>query len=76
MVWLINSLASTDNTITTGARHISQLLKVTETLQYLDVSWNELGDDGLEVISGALEHNKSLKSLTTLKVYSCGSKNG
>ena len=74
-IWYISTLA--DNMITTGALHISQLLKVTKTLQCLDISRNDIGDDGIKIISGALEHNKSLKSLTTLKVYKCGfSKNG
>ena len=58
--------------IITGARHISQLLSVTETLQHFDISYNNIGDDGMIAISEALQYNKSLKSLTTLKVYKCG----
>ena len=48
---------------------ISQLLNSTGTLEKLDISWNNIGDDGMEVISEALKHNKSLK---LLRVYSCG----
>ena len=44
------------------------------TLRVLDVGYNDIGD---EVISEALQHNKSLtlqhnKSLTTLEVAKCG----
>ena len=39
------------------------------TLRVLIVGWNDIGDDGMAVISEALQHNKSL---TTLKVDECG----
>ena len=39
------------------------------TLRVLDVSSNDIGDDGMAVISEALQHNKSL---TTLSVANCG----
>ena len=39
------------------------------TLRVLHVSWNDIGDDGMAVISEALQHNKSL---TTLRVEGCG----
>ena len=39
------------------------------TLRVLDVSYNDIGDDGMAVISEALQHNKSL---TTLGVGRCG----
>ena len=39
------------------------------TLRVLSVSWNDIGDDGMAVISEALQHNKSL---TTLRVEKCG----
>ena len=39
------------------------------TLRVLDVSRNDIGDDGMAVISEALQHNKSL---TTLRVQQCG----
>ena len=38
------------------------------TLRVLDVSRNDIGDDGMAVISEALQHNKSL---TTLVVAWC-----
>ena len=39
------------------------------TLRVLNVSFNDIGDDGIAVISEALQHNKSL---TTLLVVKCG----
>ena len=39
------------------------------TLRVLNVSWNDIGDEGMAVISEALQHNKSL---TTLRVVKCG----
>ena len=39
------------------------------TLRVLDVGYNDIGDDGMAVISEALQHNKSL---TTLRVGQCG----
>ena len=39
------------------------------TLRVLDVGYNDIGDDGVAVISEALQHNKSL---TTLGVAECG----
>ena len=53
----------------TGAVYISQLLNVTHTLQELDMIGNDIGDDGMAVISEALQHNKSL---TELWVGQCG----
>ena len=55
--------------IITGALYISQLLNVTHTLQELSMRDNDIGDDGMAVISEALQHNKSL---TTLWVIQCG----
>ena len=55
--------------IITGAVYISQLLNVAHTLQYLDMRGNDIGDDGMAVISEALQHNKSL---TKLMVSECG----
>ena len=55
--------------IITGAVYISQLLHVTHTLQRLHMSGNDIGDEGMAVISEALQHNKSL---TTLRVLGCG----
>ena len=55
--------------IITGAVYISQLLNVTHTLQYFNMSDNDIGDKGMAVISEALQYNKSL---TTLEVEHCG----
>ena len=55
--------------IIVGAKYISQLLNVTHTLQELDIDANNIGDDGIAVISEALQHNKSF---TTLWVDQCG----
>ena len=52
-----------------GAKCISQLLNVTHTLYELYIHGNNIGDDGIAVISEALQHNKSL---TTLDVQGCG----
>ena len=43
------------------------------TLRVLNVSLNDIGDDGMAVISEALQHNKSL---TILKVAKCVCCNG
>ena len=55
--------------IITGAVYISQLLNVTHTLQVLEMSYNDIGDGEMAVISEALQHNKSL---TELWVGQCG----
>ena len=49
--------------------YISQLLNVTHSLQKLIMNFNDIGDDGMAVISEALQHNKLL---TTLRVAGCG----
>ena len=49
--------------------YISQLLNVTHTLQELGINYNDIGDNGMAVISEALQHNKSL---ATLRVSGCG----
>ena len=55
--------------IIVGAKYISQLLNVTHTLQELHINDNNIGDDGIAVISEALQHNKSF---TKLWVRQCG----
>ena len=55
--------------IITGAVYISQLLTATRTLQDLNMRDNDVGDEGIKVISEALQHNKSLTSLWILE---CG----
>ena len=54
-------------TIITGAVYISRI--VTHPLQKLNISGNDISDNGMAVISEALQHNKSL---TTLEVARCG----
>ena len=55
--------------IIVGAKFISQLLNVTHALQELKIGTNNIGDDGIAVISEALQHNKLF---TKLWVYQCG----
>ena len=55
--------------VITVAVYISQLLNVTHTLQELFMIRNDIGDDGMAVISEALQHNKSL---TILGIRQCG----
>ena len=47
----------------------SVIITGSATLRALDVSNNDIGDDGMAVISEALQHNKSL---TGLGVEECG----
>ena len=54
--------------IIVGVKYISQLLNVTHTLQELWIGCNNIGDDGIAVISEALQH---IKSFTTLRVPDC-----
>ena len=39
------------------------------TLRVLDISANDIGDDGMVILSEALQHNKSLINLRVMK---CG----
>ena len=55
--------------IIVGAKYISELLNVSHKLQVFWVSENNIGDDGIAVISEALQHTKSL---TILMVWQCG----
>ena len=55
--------------IITGVVYINQLLNVTHTLQCLHINNNDIGNDGMAVISETLQHNKSL---TELSVEECG----
>ena len=52
--------------IIAGAVYISQLLNVTPTLQWLHMDYNDIGDEGMAIISEALQRQS--KSLTTLRV--------
>ena len=49
--------------------YINQLLDITPKLQYLNIGNNDIGDEGIAIISEALQHNKSV---TTLKIVNCG----
>ena len=55
--------------IITGAVYLSQLLNITHALQELSINNNDISDDGMAVISEALQHKKSF---TTLIVFGCG----
>ena len=57
--------------IITGAVYISQLLNVTPTLQCLYMSSDDIGDEGMAIISEVLQHNRSL-TITSLEVVQCG----
>ena len=55
--------------VTTGASCLSELLKVNNSLQELDMGWNFIGDDGMSSVADGLQYNKSL---TILDVQECG----
>ena len=55
--------------ITTGAIAVSKLLVGNCTLQVLDVSDNDIGDDGISVIVEQLQY---ITTLSKLYVYRCG----
>ena len=55
--------------ITTGAIAVSKLLAGNCTLQLLNVSGNDIGDDGISVIVEQLHH---ITTLTKLDVHNCG----
>ena len=55
--------------INLGAKYISQLLNVNHTIQELNISYNDIGDHGIAIISEAL---RCKQSLTTLRVCECG----
>lgn len=52
-----------------GAKYISQLLTVTHTLKELGIGKNDVGDDGIRVISETLQHNPSF---IILRIGKCG----
>ena len=54
--------------ITTGARCIGELLQVNNVLQVLMMGHNNIGDDGISVIAGALGKNR----IRMLSVNYCG----
>ena len=54
--------------ITTGAISISQALMVNQTLLELDMTDNDISDDGITAIAGSLSNS----SITVLDVSGCG----
>lgn len=46
-----------------GAKLLSELLVYNETLAHLNLSYNDIGDDGLIAISAMLQVNPTLQSL-------------
>ena len=54
--------------ITTGAISISKMMMVNHSLQELSMSYNNIGDDGISAIAGALGNCK----INTLGVAECG----
>ena len=55
--------------VTTGASCLSELLKVNNSLQKLDMSFNRIGDDGMSSVAEGLQHNNTLTKLGT---WQCG----
>ena len=53
----------------TGAGYLGDLLKVTYSLQELDMGNNACGDDGMAFIADGLQHNDTV---THLMVENCG----
>lgn len=47
-----------------GAVYIGELLRVTSSLEVLDVSRNDIGDNGISVILKELHFNNTLSKLT------------
>ena len=45
------------------------MLMENNKLQYLDISWNKIGDDGLRLITEGLQCNNTL---TKLDAWDCG----
>ena len=43
--------------ITTGAISISEMIKINHTLQFLDIGWNPIGDEGIAAIATNLNYS-------------------
>ena len=56
-------------TATTGASCLSELLKINNSLQELDMRRNDISDDGMMLVADGLQCNKTL---TILDVRECG----
>jgi len=55
--------------VTTGASCLSELLKVNNSLQELDMEYNYIDDEGISSVAKGLKHNKTL---TKLYITKCG----
>ena len=55
--------------VTTGASCLSELLKVNNSLQELNMGSNDVTDDGMSLVADALKCNNTL---TVLRVNNCG----
>ena len=55
--------------VTTGASCLSELLKVNNSLQELDMHSNDIGGDGMSSVADGLQCNNTL---TKLNVKRCG----
>ena len=52
----------------TGGESIAEMLQVNKTLKYLNISNNDIGDDGIAAITHSVEVNTTL---VQLKIYDC-----
>ena len=55
--------------VTTGASCVGELLKVNNSLQELDMSFNPIDDDGVSAVADGLQCNNTL---TKLNIGECG----
>ena len=55
--------------VTTGASCVGELLKVNNSLQELEMGYNQIGDDGMSSVADGLQCNNTL---TKLNVQWCG----
>lgn len=53
--------------ITTGAVSISEMIKINDTLQYLNINTNPIGDEGIAAIAGTLNNSR----ISELIMYNC-----
>ena len=49
--------------VTTGASCLGELLKVNNSLQELDMRYNDIGDDGMSSVADGLQYNNTLRKL-------------
>ena len=52
-----------------GARSLGELLKCNNSLEELDMRWNDIGDDGMSLVADGLKLNRTL---TKLDIRECG----